>query len=331
MPHGIDQTSGKPAIAYVGATPWHGLGERLEQGKPIETWVKSAGLDWSVDMLPVQYQFREQLRVVGDRFVVVRTDTGEPLSVVSGDYQAVQPRDILEFYRNLVSEQGYALETAGALNGGRKIWALARTGLVSRVAESAKDELHGFLLLATSFDKTLATTAAFTCVRVVCQNTLAIALDEATGSRRPYVKTEHTRLFDAEKVKEKLGLLGNPWTTFSETCNKMAQYSMEDSAAKTFFQSVIFTEKEISHPQQVSAKKTNELHRILALRTSAPGQSLNTTKATLWGAVNAITYYVDFVKGREADARLDSAWFGAGAELKEKAWQRAVSLLPKAP
>lgn len=107
-----------------------------------------------------------------DRFVLVRSDTDEALSIVSGNYEVVQPKEVLEFYRELVSLYGYTLETAGALNGGRKVWALSKTGRSSRVGEDGKDKLAAYLLLATSCDKTLATTIAFTSIRVVCKNTL---------------------------------------------------------------------------------------------------------------------------------------------------------------
>jgi hypothetical protein len=113
-----------------------------------------------------------------DRFVLMRSDTEEALSVVSGDYQVVQPKKILEFYRDLTRQCGYSLETAGALKGGRKVWALARTGIDGSVGEDGQDQLAAYLLLATSCDKTLATTAAFTSIRVVCQNTLSFAAND---------------------------------------------------------------------------------------------------------------------------------------------------------
>ena len=68
-----------------------------------------------------------------ERFVLARNDTGAALSVVSSDYQVVQPKEILEFYRALVEERHYTLENAGSLDGGRKVWALANTELVANI------------------------------------------------------------------------------------------------------------------------------------------------------------------------------------------------------
>ena len=152
-----------------------------------------------------------------DRFVLVRSDTDEALSIVSGNYEVVQPKEVLEFYRELVSLYGYTLETAGALNGGRKVWALAKTGRSSRVGEDGKDKLAAYLLLATSCDKTLATTIAFTSIRVVCKNTLFFVIGDIKTGKRPQVKVPHNRLFHAEEVKRELGLLDHAWAEFTST------------------------------------------------------------------------------------------------------------------
>lgn len=164
MAHDIDISTGKPAIAYVGETPWHELGEKLPEGQSIETWLKAAKLEWELKRLPVQYLVDGKLRTMDDRFVLVRSDTQGGLSVVSGEYQIVQPKEILEFYRGLVDFFGYTLETAGALDGGRKVWALARTPVHGSVDGIGGDTLAAYVLLATSCDKSLATTAAFTSV-----------------------------------------------------------------------------------------------------------------------------------------------------------------------
>src|SRR5882762_8741043 len=128
MAHDIDHSTGAPAFAFVGETPWHGLGEKLESGASIESWIRAAKLEWSLKKLPVRYVVDEQLRTMNDQFVIVRSDNSAALSVVSSKYSIVQPQEVLEFYRDLVGDYGFTLETAGALDGGRKFWALARTG-----------------------------------------------------------------------------------------------------------------------------------------------------------------------------------------------------------
>ena len=322
MSHDLDESTGKPAMAYVGERPWHGLGEALPPDQDIETWVQAARLDWEIEMLPVNYQMGGRNHVMRDRFVLARSDTQAALSVVSGDYRVVQPKEVLEFYRDLVEERHYQLETAGALDGGRKVWALARTGLVAGVADNAADELGAYVLLATSCDKSLATTIAFTSVRVVCQNTLSFAVHEVKKESRRSIKVNHSRRFDADQIKKDLGLMDESWEKFKLQLTPMAGKAMSDSAAEEFFQSLFQSEKEMKEGT-ISDQKRKEVMQLMSFYRHAPGQNLPTAKNTLWGAVSAVTYYVDHIRTASGD-RLDSAWFGAGATLKEKAWQQAL-------
>lgn len=165
-------------MAYAGATPWHGLGNQLTQNQPIEVWQREAGMDWQILESPVHFKSEVAghlgaIHSFPEQKVLFRSDTKAPLSVVSQRYHTVQPREVLEFYRDLTEVSGYELETAGVLKGGRKFWALARTG--QGAALKGNDQVNGYLLLATSCDGTLATTVTPTTVRVVCNNTLTIA------------------------------------------------------------------------------------------------------------------------------------------------------------
>ncbi|MGB9152023.1 MAG: DUF932 domain-containing protein [Alphaproteobacteria bacterium] len=323
MPHEIDESTGAPAIAYVGETPWHGLGEQLPEGQPIEAWLKAARLEWELRRLPVQYLVDGKLRTMEDRFVLVRSDTNAALSVVSGEYEIVQPAEVLEFYRGLVATLGYTLETAGALDGGRKFWALARTPFSNGIGDNGQDTLAAYVLLATSCDKTLATTAAFTSVRVVCQNTLSFAMDDVDVGKRRHVKVPHHRRFDANAVKERLGIMDQAWEAFLARARKMSEYPMAPETIPSYFDEILGK----TDTKPLSRKAERERSTLLALLNSAPGQKMETTKGTLWGAINAVSYYDDHVRtGSDAD-RLSSAWFGAGAVLKEKAWEKANSLI----
>jgi phage/plasmid-like protein (TIGR03299 family) len=312
-------------MAYVGKEPWHKLGNELPKGQPIEVWIKAARLDWELRRLPVQFLLNGALRIMPDRFVLTRSDTDAALSVVSGDYQIVQPKEVLEFFRGLVDLYGYTLETAGALNGGRKFWALGRTGksVNLNVGGGRPDEIAAYLLLATSCDKTLATTAAFTSVRVVCANTLGFAMDDVAEKKRRHVKVFHTQYFDPMEVKEQLGVIDKAWEAFLAGVRRMTEVSMPSKQAPTFFERVLKRQE----GKPLSPRARNEHNTLLQLFTSAPGQQLATAKETLWGAVNTVTYYVDHVRRHTIEDRLDSAWFGAGNLLKQKAWDLATQII----
>lgn len=151
-------------MAYVGDTPWHGLGNLLSPKQPIEVWAKQAGMDWQIKSSNVSYMAQNErgqslILPYEEQRVLYRSDTHAPLSVVSQRFQEVQPKQILEFYRDLTEQSGFELETAGVLKGGKKFWALARTGQTA--ALKGKDVSNGYILLATACDGTLATTAQF--------------------------------------------------------------------------------------------------------------------------------------------------------------------------
>jgi phage/plasmid-like protein (TIGR03299 family) len=227
MAHLIEQ------MAYVGATPWHGLGNNLPRKQPIEIWQREAGMDWQILESPVHFKSDAvghlgAIHSYPEQKVLYRSDTKAPLSVVSNRYHTVQPREVLEFYRDLTEVSGYELETAGVLKGGRKFWALARTG--QGTAIRGLDQVNGYLLLATSCDGTLATTATPTTVRVVCNNTLTIALD---GTSRA-IKVPHNTRFDPQAVKKQLGIAVSQWDDFMYRMRHLAERKVQWHEAMGF-------------------------------------------------------------------------------------------------
>src|SRR5580658_4903390 len=126
------------------------------------------------------------------------------------------------------------------------MWALARTGVTDEADDRGekKDKLAAYVLLATSCDKTLATTAAFTSIRVVCNNTLFFAMEDVKTERRPQVKVPHNLRFDARQVKQQLGVMDKPWSGFIAKVRKMALYQMKRDAASSFFADLLFQKKD---------------------------------------------------------------------------------------
>src|SRR5471032_742397 len=199
-------------MPYVDGTPWHGLGNSLSRHQPLEVWAEQAGMNWKIEESEVRFVAGAtglgSIHAFPEQKVLYRSDTKAPLSVVSSRYQVVQPAEILEFYRDLTEVGGFELETAGVLKDGKKLWALARTGQSATL--KGRDQVNGYLLLATACDGTLATTAQYTSVRVVCNNTLAVALGASSGA----VKVRHSTSFDAQAVKRQLGISVSTWSSF---------------------------------------------------------------------------------------------------------------------
>ena len=335
-------------MAYVGETPWHGLGNQLTQQQPIEVWAQQAGMDWRIESSDVSYMAKNErgqsiIMPYEEQRVLYRSDTHAPLSVVSQRYQEVQPIEILEFYRDLTEQSGFELETAGVLIGGKKFWALARTG--QSTALKGKDVSNGYILLATACDGTLATTAQFTNIRVVCNNTLAIAL-RGQNSSAGVVKVPHSTKFDADKVKQQLGISVRAWDEHMYEMKQLTQRKVTQGEAAAYFDAV-FNNTSLSVAdqeeniiqfyrnvaQQAQDKKPEPNARAMSkamnmFNGQGRGADLSSAKDTAYGLLCSITEFADHERrAMSTDHRLDSAWFGAGAALKQRGLEQSLRMV----
>jgi phage/plasmid-like protein (TIGR03299 family) len=309
---------GAAEMAYRGETPWHGLGQKVSEGASIEQWLEEARMTWEIRSSPVQYT-NGSLHDYGDFRVLYRSDSNAPLSVVSDRYKVVQPRTMVEFFRSLVEREGFEIETVGSLKGGRRIWALARTDIENDVV--ASDRIKAYLLLITSCDGSLATTAKFISTRVVCWNTQAIALGESGHE----VRVRHNSLFDANEVKGDLGLLGGEsFEAFMWRMRTLSSMKVSQSDAHAVLSKLLPTP---TNPQ-MSVEESKGFRTIMELFNGhGRGSRLMGVEGTAWGLLNAVTEYTDHhMRARSAENRLSSAWFGVGANLKAAA-EEALLLL----
>ncbi len=309
-------------MAYVNATPWHGLGNNLPSGpgQSIETWQQAAGMNWDIIETPVMFATPSEggvtFRTNPDSKVLFRSDSMAALSVVSNRYQVVQPQQVLEFYRDLVAAGGFELETAGVLKGGRKLWALAKTNQSTSL--KGGDQVKAYLLLATSCDGTLATSAFFTSVRVVCNNTLQLSLRGGEG----VIKVPHSTVFDPTSVKHQLGLGLSSWDQFQRSIKKLAARPVSEAEAKAYLVDVL---GDPSNPFELQPKPVKTALELFS--GGGIGAGMSSAKGTAWGLLNAVTELTDHRRAAKSpDTRLDSAWFGIGSQMKAKAFEEAMKL-----
>lgn len=309
-------------MAYVDAVPWHGLGNPLTPQQPIEIWQREAGMDWRINEADVLYSVSGgdglHLKSNPESKVLFRSDSFSPLSVVSKRYKVVQPAEVLEFYRDLVNAGGFELETAGVLKGGKKLWALAKTGQETLLR--GNDKVKAYLLLATSCDGTLCTTAQFTSVRVVCNNTLQMAVGDSGGA----VKVPHSTQFDPLQVKQALGLGLSNWETFVSAMRQLADRKINKFEAMSYLINV-FGDRAVPLNEQPNTKAIQNVYALFS--GEGKGSDMASASGTAWGLLNGVTEFVDqHRRARSTDHRLDSAWFGPGAVIKERAFCEAMKL-----
>lgn len=313
------------SIAFAGKTPWHGLGNTVSSGASIETWLAESGLTWQAKKTPVQYQ-NGILHTMPDRFALYRSDTGHAFDIVSDRYKVVQPQEIVEFYRNIASQYGFEIETVGALGQGEKIWALAKTPNQFELAGG--DTVNDYLLLATSYDRSMPTQAFFTSVRVVCNNTLQQSLN---GAKQAAVTVSHRSKFDAIKVQNELGIHNSAWHEFGDIAKALSERKVtRDETVDVLFD--LLKEAGEEDAQNWSTRKKNIATEIFSCVANSPGSRLPSSNGTAWGLLNGITYYADHKASAHTDSnRLNSAWFGPNAALKARAFDQVCSLVGHAP
>jgi phage/plasmid-like protein (TIGR03299 family) len=327
----IDTSNARANIAYVGETPWHESGQQLTKGATIQEWTTQAGLSHTVKEAKVEF-FNSATGLLGkypERKVLYRSDTGAPLSVVGDRYKVVQPGEILEFFRDLTEAGGFELETAGSLKGGQVVWALAKVGDGADVVDG--DHVSPYLLLATGYGGDLATTAKFTGVRVVCWNTISMALqsyeERAAGVKRvTSVKVHHGKSFDAQAVKKELGISITAWQTFLAESRRLANKPINaktvDELTYELVEPLLTVKPDAPLPDVRLSKPYN---RILQLFN---GDAIGSDVAggpNAWAWLNAVTQLVDHERGRNSDTRMNSAWFGQGDGIKSRALDLALA------
>lgn len=324
MAHELDLSNGRANMAYVGKTPWHGLGFQLSPDDSLDTWIEKAGFGWEVRKGAIMYEVRDDeghpvcVNTVPNRWALYRSDTGKPLSVMSSNYNITQPREVMEFFRDLIEVGGFKMETAGMLRGGATYWALAK--IDDSFDVGGGDRVLPYVQIATSCDGTLSNLAQFTTVRVVCQNTLNASLQD----NQSQIRIPHSTKFNAERVKAQLGLIGGTWERFKTDAKELSKRTVSKEEATKYFLDVLYPEQE---EVDLDAHRPM-LELVTQIYLNGVGQNVRTAEGTAWGLVNAITRFTDHErKATSNDTRLQSAWFGAGARMKRDALTTALALL----
>lgn len=295
-------------------------GIAIRPGETNEQWAARADLAWEAIKTPVLFDDGAGISTNDERAVLFRSDTRAPLGVVSNRFKTFQPRDVVAFYDDLTRRHGFTLTDAGCFKGGKIVWAKAETGDVMRV--HGNDVVKGYVLLSTSFDGSLATTARFSTLRLVCMNGLTVGEDLA-----PVVRVSHRSIFDADAAKVQLGV-GDAFVRFNEQAERMANTPVTERQAIEFFLQVYHDMKAeaiVTAQQEKTTDKTIE--RLAQHFVAAPGADMRSAKGTVWGLLNAVTYDIDHcARARSDENRAASAMFGNGERIKNKARELALSI-----
>ena len=314
MAHELEIINGQAQMAYreSAGLPWHGLGTPVSDDMSPEEMMVAAGLDWSVEKVPTFIDYNGTKVETGQEALVRSTD-GKILTQVGKGWNPVQNSEAFDFFTDFVSAGDMVMDTAGSLKEGQIVWAMA--DVKDGFSLFNGDEVNGYLLFSNPHQYGKAIDVKFMMTRVVCNNTLAVALNE---KGMPSVRINHRSEFDAEMVKQALGISHNKIEKFKEAAEFLGSKRYTDETLKRFFGN-IFGE---SNREGVDLSRTAQ--QAMECVENQPGD--NFRPGTWWNAYNAVTYMADHKLGRTADTRMASAWFGTNAKRKIDALDLAVDM-----
>lgn len=314
-------------MAYYGEVPWHGLGNEVPKDVTAEQMIRAADLDWQVELRRARGAREINRKGEFSRYEIVRvprpgTKENEVLfSVVSRRYQPLQNAEAFGFFDPIVAEGKAYFETAGALGEGERIWVMAKMPGAMEIVHG--DECFKYLLLSNTHSGEGSVIVKFTTVRVVCQNTLMLAMDD--GQKAYRVRHSKRTQFKLQELAEFLSITQEVFLKAEEQFRQMAKVQMTEDRLRKYLEAVF--------PRTAVQKKNGERpprwgYVQTAFETREDLQ-LPGVRGTLWGAYNAITWFEDYRQPQleeQPDQRLDRTWFGGGAETKLKALVKATEL-----
>lgn len=318
MPAHID------SMMYVGDMPWHKQGIMVDESPTIEDAIEHAGLNWEVNKAPTYYtvpgkhMWQSHRRDTG-HYVTYRTDTNKPLGNVSERYAILQNRDAFKPFQPMI-DMGFTLETAGAVEGGKRVWILAKSPDKFLVGD---DKVDRYVFIFTSHDGSLGNCFRDTGIRIVCANTLDYALDEkgTFNYQLKHTSSIKARIIDLrDNIKKSDGNFARAITNM----NRFNDFEMDETMLDHYLETVIpFLQnrfKESIPEKNIFVRNTAKpvYERLVELYHNGTGNK----GKSLWDAYNAVTEY--YTHDKQYKDWVKSTQFGKPYDYKVNAYNIAV-------
>lgn len=261
-------------MMYVREKPWHGLGTKVDKAPTSADALHLAGLDWTVEQKNIQLCGGSKIQ---NYKANVRSSDGQVLGIVSDRYRIVQNKDAFEFTDSIIGGD-VRYETAGSLNGGRKIWLLAKLP----ETEIAGDKTEPYMVFSNTHDGSGAIRVAMTPIRVVCNNTLNLALDSA---KRAW-SVRHTGDLNSKMHEARVCLkMANAYMgALAERADRLANTTVTRDQLNMILDELFPMDESSTEREKQGVKKLRDEFMVCYF---AP--DILKFRNTAWGVVNAIS------------------------------------------
>jgi len=303
-------------MAYAGQVPWHGLGERVSNDLSPMQMMQKARVDWSVT--------KENMYIldgisVPSKKALLRGGDNKVLDIVGDDWEPVQNEEAFNFFNEYCAAGDMEMHTAGSLMDGKIVWVLAKIKESFDVLPG--DQVDNFLLFTNPHRYGQSLNVRMTPIRVVCNNTLQMSLSSKSKNE---VSLNHRRTFDADLVKQQLGIAHQKFDQYKEFAQFLANKKAKSADVIQFVNKVFPHSNTKGRDVKDYEDLSPSAKRAMDARQSQPGAEY--AEGTWWNALNAVTYLVDHELGRSDDTRITSAWYGYNAKRKLIAVNTAIEM-----
>jgi len=330
MAHEITSTD----RAMFNRTPaWHGLGDVVDRDMNAAEGLGFLGMDWTVSSRPLFAQVEQEgmqvMRAVETHKAQVRDDNGDTLGVVGEGFRTVQNSELAALADALAGEGGCTVESMGSLRGGRRVWILAK-GASFDIGKG--DEHAPYLVLANGHDGSMSLRALPTTVRVVCANTLALALEgRAGGYTFRHTAGLSVRLDD---VRAALRNWGHAIEADRARAASMAEHRLtRDQVQDLWLGAIMRADGPITMDPKTPAEERRRARVESSIAHMARVFDAEASRfgANAYTAVNAATHWIQHERGRlEGEARAASRLFGDYAQMSADVFRSAERMLATA-
>ena len=308
----INRQTGKAKMFHRGSQPWHGLSTELPDNYlyDIDQAIVFGGLDWEVELRSV---YLDDGRIM-DKYckAVVRKSDNKILSSCGPNWRPLQNRNAFNWFKPFLDAKLATLHTAGSLEGGRRVWVLAKIGETAQLSQSVN--IEKYILLSNAHMQGYSIRAGFTPVNVVCANTLRMAHDSDASAM---IRVRHTA--DAEDNLNNIRDVMNLTNQQFEATFKQYQLLINKHVSQTDVVKYVKQVFKVNEEDQISTRMENMMKRVLQLIYQGKGNTEPDVKNTLWSCYMGVTEYLTWEKGRNADTRLTSNWFGENDRMNQRA------------
>lgn len=339
MADNINRFNGKHSFVTKIEPAWHRKGTILDHAFTAEEAIEHANMGYTVAKAPLYVKFSNDKNdpnrgaEVPDYFATYRTDTRDIFGIVGSRYEIIQNTAAFGFFDNIVGEGKAIYETAGVLGKGETIFLTAK--LPTNIILPGDDIVEKYLVFSMAHDGSKAITAMFTPTRVVCANTLAIAM--ANGTHKVYIKHTKSAMDRINEAAKLMGLVDKTSDVTSEILNAMAKKAINDDKLADYIRLVFLTPEERKRlietgdhkAAEISTRTIGVMEEVYDFALTGVGQDKIATKGTLFGAYSGVTGWLFNKKEyRTEDSRLKNLIFeGSDYQLNNKAYNVAVELI----